>query len=238
MLEISQYQPLQHFATRQIEAQFPATDCSGSWAKFIDLTFATKKMFTSFKEFCKANGIQTRRLANAKDKWDDDRYPDDRPFAKRLRVTRDGLINWLESNTDYHQTTSQTDFDYLQQALNLLMLATLAETTYSLYSDEALPHTPDEFVLIYQVGDQPINVSFRLGPNAHGPKLSNDSLGDYHVTNLKSTEYDTLEEVTNIINNLNLDKQYVESLVKQAGSTEPKISNAHRQSLTSKVATN
>lgn len=93
MLEISQYQPLQHFATRQIEAQFPATDCSGSWAKFIDLTFATKKMFTSFKEFCKANGIQTRRLANAKDKWDDDRYPDDRPFAKRLRVTRDGLIN-------------------------------------------------------------------------------------------------------------------------------------------------
>lgn len=238
MLEISQYQPLQHFATRQIEAQFPATDCSGSWAKFIDLTFATKKMFTSFKEFCKANGIQTRRLANAKDKWDDDRYPDDRPFAKRLRVTRDGLINWLESNTDYHQTTSQTDFDYLQQALNLLMLATLAETTYSLYSDEALPHTPDEFVLIYQVGDQPINVSFRLGPNAHGPKLSNDSLGDYHVTNLKSTEYDTLEEVTNIINNLNLDKQYVESLVKQAGSTEPKISNVHRQSLTSKVATN
>lgn len=238
MLEISQYQPLQHFATRQIEAQFPATDCSGSWAKFIDLTFATKKMFTSFKEFCKANGIQTRRLANAKDKWDDDRYPDDRPFAKRLRVTRDGLINWLESNTDYHQTTSQTDFDYLQQALNLLMLATLAETTYSLYSDEALPHTPDEFVLIYQVGDQPINVSFRLGPNAHGPKLSNDSLGDYHVTNLKSTEYDTLEEVTNIINNLNLDKQYVESLVKQAGSTEPKISNAHRQSLISKAATN
>lgn len=225
MLEINQYKPLLEIAASQITVKPCGLDSEGNWLDFVDLSFASKDMFINFKKFCKAEGIKTRRLANAKDSWANDRYDDDRPFAKRLRVQKTALTAWIDSNTDYSNTKS------LQQALDLLMLATISKHAYSIYASENLAHIVDERVIIYRVDDSPLQIFLQVSNETNGPKLAYGSFG-WQATNLRSMEYESLDKLTAAINDLNADKKHIEVLLEKCKNAKPKISNSQRQDLT------
>lgn len=230
MIEIQKYEQLLPIAGDQINTTFVGYDNDYNPIDFVDLVFKSQAMFKAFKEFCKAEGIKTRHVLNAKLGWDDKRREDDEPFAKRLRVQKSALEDWLKTNTDV-KLGGNYHHDDLEHALSLLALATISDQNYTIYAKEELPYTK-QIVTIYQVDDGQLAVELSHGDDNsyYGPRLVS-AMGEWEVTKLDSLEYRPLKEIAEAINGLNSDLDLINKTREECKGAEPLISNRERQEL-------
>lgn len=240
MIYAKQYEPLLDVAKAPIRVVGPTHPMHAFTAdNYADLSFKTVGMFEDFKHFCKAQGIKTRRLANAP-VYDGskDRMPDNVPFAKRLRVAILSLCAWLEDNTDAginrkyleDQMYIESFWCELMHSLSLLTLATISDQNYSLYTKKELPYSKVD-VTIYQVDDKPLDTKLSDGQHTSGPVLVPGIDGEWEPSSLRSLEGKPLSQLVEATKGLNSDLAFVKKLMEDCKNAEPLISNRHRQTL-------
>ncbi len=240
MIYVKQYEPLLDVTDNLIKVLAPMHPLHAFTADdYTDISFKTAGMLEDFKQFCKTQGIKTRRLANAPMYAGcKERRPDKAPFAKQLRVAILPLCTWLEDNTDaginhkYLENERWIDGFWceLMHSLSLLAMATISDQDYSLYVKKELPYTKED-VTIYRAGDGPLAAKLSMGKHDSGPMLVTGLHDEWQPYKLHSLENKPLNQLVEATKGLSSDLAFIKKLMKDYKGAEPLISNRHRQVL-------